>query len=210
MSKLSTYQKRAKQIVRWHRARDHSVGGTLRLLPRLRHLTDVELLDMPLPLALAQEAVAAAEGFADWAALKASTDGMAAPAASPPALRLGSAVPVLFVRDVTAAADHYVERLGFTVDFLHGAPAFYGSISRDEARLHLRFVHAPNFRELAAREESLIVAAIEVRNVKQLFAQYSASGADIVQPLVQHPWGGLDFIVRDIDGNCIAFVEQRG
>jgi hypothetical protein len=34
---------------------------------------------------------------------------------------------------------HFQERLGFDIDFLHDAPPFYGSVSRGEARLHLRF-----------------------------------------------------------------------
>lgn len=207
MSKIETYQKRAKQIVRWHRERNHSVGGLLRLLPRLSALTDVELLDRRLPLMLAQEVVAVEAGFADWRALKASVDGVASLAPASGALRLQSAIPVLFVRDVTAAADFYAERLGFEIDFLHGEPPFYGAVSRDDARLHLRFVHAPNFAQLAEREGDLIVATIAVSDVKSLFAEFEARGAEFAQRLVRHPWGGLDFQIRDPDGNCISFVE---
>ena len=43
---------------------------------------------------------------------------------------LKSAVPILFVRDVPASAAFFKEKLGFEIDFLYGAPPFYGSVSR--------------------------------------------------------------------------------
>ncbi|HEV8332658.1 MAG TPA: glyoxalase superfamily protein [Steroidobacteraceae bacterium] len=117
------------------------------------------------------------------------------------------AVPILFVRDVTKAAAFYAQWLGFQVDFLHGNPPFYGSVSRDRSCLHLRFVHEPNFAAWAGREESLILATIEVRNVKMLFEEYERRGVEFAQRLVRQAWGGIDFHVRDIDGNVISFVE---
>ena len=120
---------------------------------------------------------------------------------------LVGAVPILFVRDVEAAAAFYEGKLGFQIDFLHGEPLFYGSVSRDRACLHLRFVHQANFAELAAREGSLILATIEVANVKALFQEYKARSVDFAQRLVRQAWGGLDFHVRDPDGNVISFVQ---
>ena len=118
-----------------------------------------------------------------------------------------SAVPILFVRDVTASAGFYVEKLGFKTDFLYGEPPFYGSVSRGAACLHLRCVHEPNFAELAARECSLILATIEVADVRALFAELEGRGAPFGLPLVKQPWGGTDFHVRDPDGNVISFVS---
>jgi catechol 2,3-dioxygenase-like lactoylglutathione lyase family enzyme len=120
---------------------------------------------------------------------------------------LWSVTPILFVRDVEKAAAFYAEKLGFQVDFLHGEPPFYGSVSRNGACLHLRFVHESNFAELAAREESLILATIEVGDVKMLFDEYSRRAVEFAQGLVRQAWGGIDFHVRDVDGNVISFVE---
>lgn len=117
------------------------------------------------------------------------------------------ATPILFVRDVTTAAAFYADRLGFQIDFLHGAPPFYGSVSRGEACLNLRFVDAPNFAELAARELSLILATVGTEDVAALFAEFEARGVDFPQTLVRQPWGGTDFHVRDPDGNVISFVQ---
>jgi uncharacterized glyoxalase superfamily protein PhnB len=121
--------------------------------------------------------------------------------------RLKHATPILFVRDVTASARFFQDRLGFTVDFLHGTPPFYGAVSRDGACLHLRFVHEPVFSETAAREESLIVATVEVDDVHALSAEFRKRGAPIVQEIVKQPWGGTDFQIRDPDGNAISFVS---
>src|SRR4029453_18084684 len=171
----------------------------------------VEVLEMAMPLTLAQEIVAVEAGCRDWASLKARAGDLKRPShvEIDRPIRAG-AVPILFVRNVAAAATFYEARLGFQIDFLHGAPPFYGSVSRDRACLHLRFVHQTNFSELAAREDSLILATIEVANVKALFHEYEARSGDFAQRLVRQPWGGLDFHVRDPEGNVVSFVQFRG
>ena len=124
-------------------------------------------------------------------------------------IALKSIVPILFVRDVSASAAFFQEKLGFDIDFLHGTPPFYGSVSRGEVCLHLRFVHQPNFTELAAREISLILAAIEVSDVQGLFEAFKERGVEFAQTPTKQPWGGTDFHVRDPDGNVISFVAYR-
>jgi catechol 2,3-dioxygenase-like lactoylglutathione lyase family enzyme len=119
---------------------------------------------------------------------------------------LKPAVPILFVQDVPASAAFFLEKLGFEIDFLHGDPPFYGSVSRGQACLHLRFVHGPNFAELAAREVSLILATIEVSNVPGLFEEFRERGVVFAQTPTKQPWGGTNFHVRDPDGNVISFV----
>jgi catechol 2,3-dioxygenase-like lactoylglutathione lyase family enzyme len=210
MPSIETYRKQAKLLVRWHRERNYSIGGKLRLLERYRHVTDVEVLEMAMPLTLAQEIVAVEAGFRDWAALKAGIGALMQPSrvdTSGPSLV--GAVPILFVRDVEAAAVFYEAKLGFHIDFLHRKPPFYASVSRDRPRLHLRFVHQTNFTELAAREGSLILATIEVANVKALYQKYEVRRVDFAQRLVRQAWGGLDFHVRDPDGNVISFVQHK-
>ncbi len=59
---------------------------------------------------------------------------------------------MLFVANVQTSAVFFRDSLGFAIDFLHGSPPFYGSISRDAARLHLRFVHEPAFAPAFANE----------------------------------------------------------
>jgi uncharacterized glyoxalase superfamily protein PhnB len=122
--------------------------------------------------------------------------------------RLTDVVPILLVRDVTASAEFFEQTLGFAVDFLYGTPPFYGSVSRDGIRLHLRFVTEPLFAQIAARETSLIAAAFETTDVQALFDEFSTRGARFAQTLVSQEWGGSDFHVRDPDGNVISFVTM--
>jgi uncharacterized glyoxalase superfamily protein PhnB len=117
-----------------------------------------------------------------------------------------AAVPILFVSDVTAAAGFFRDKLGFEIGFLHGTPPFYGEVFRGGAVLHLRFVHQLNFTELAAREEALILATIEVSDVKALYEEFQARGVEFAAPLARMSWGGTVFHVRDPDGNAVSFV----
>jgi len=208
MTTLDTYRKRAKQLLRRHRDGNYSVGGKLRLLPRYRNLTDRQALDLPMPLAVAQEIVAVEAGYADWPALKAAAaDAPKTPRPAPGAVAARPAVPILFVRDVAASAAFYRDQLGFAIDFLHGNPAFYGAVSRDLACLHLRLVQRPNFAALAASECGLILATIEVGNLKALFAELQARAVDMPQGPTRQAWGGITLHVRDPDGNVFSFVE---
>ena len=115
--------------------------------------------------------------------------------------------PLLNVEDAGRSVSFYCDKLGFEIDFLHGNPPFYGAVSRDGVCLHLRYVQRPNFADLAKGEQSLILATIEVNNVKALFEEFKARDVAFPQGLVKQAWGGTDFHIRDPDGNVISFVQ---
>jgi catechol 2,3-dioxygenase-like lactoylglutathione lyase family enzyme len=208
MSRLEAYRKLAKQLVRWHRARNHSIGDRIRGVPRYRQLTDDEVLKLKFPLAEAQEVVAREAGFESWAALK--TDVASKPSArrstaEPARPTIKAAIPVLFVSNVTRSAEFFRDKLGFTVDFLHGHPAFYGGVSRDGVTLHLRFVHEAVIPQELREKEQLLAAFITVENIKKLFEECKLNGAPLVGTLHKEAWGGPTFTVQDPDGNWICF-----
>ena len=207
MLNLDNLKKQAKRLVRWHRAGNYSVGGRIRNLPRYRNLTDVDALALKFPLSEAQEIIALEAGYGSWTALKSGLSTMprqAQPEPAEPVLKV--ALPVVFVSNVQAAAAFFRDKLGFGIDFLHGNPPFYASVSRGAARLHLRFVHEPVISpEVRAREE-LLSAFVDVDNIKSLFVEYKAAGVDFAQPLRKEPWGASAFIVLDPDGNWICFA----
>jgi catechol 2,3-dioxygenase-like lactoylglutathione lyase family enzyme len=209
MSTLESFRKQARQLVRWHREGQHSVGGRIRVLPAYRDLTDVAALALRFPLAQAQAVIAIENGYENWAALKAATQAAAPGGSSARAegeLSLTGAIPLVFVSNVQASADFFGEKLGFDIDFLHGNPPFYGAVSRDNALLHLRFVHEPPFVSGIVEKEQLLSAFIRVNDVKSLFAEYLEAGVDMFSRLKKEPWGGNGFIVRDPDGNLLYFV----
>ena len=61
--------------------------------------------------------------------------------------------PQLFVADILASCDFYVEKLGFTIVFTYGEPPYYAQVKRDTARLNFRCVDRPvidsDFRDRA-------------------------------------------------------------
>jgi catechol 2,3-dioxygenase-like lactoylglutathione lyase family enzyme len=211
MSKLDLFRKQAKQLVRWHREGNHSVGGRVRILPRYREFTDAAVLALRFPLAEAQDVIAKENGYESWATLKAA---VATEQNSPSPERqhdkslLKGATPVLFSSNVQTSVAFFQDKLGFHIDFLHGNPPFYGSVSRDGARLHFRFVHEIPFVAGIVGREHLICVFVEVENIKSLYAEYLAAGVN-PDRLKKEPWGGLGFTVIDPDGNPIYFVWQQ-
>ncbi len=119
--------------------------------------------------------------------------------------QLLGAFPQLFVADIEASCEFFVAKLGFAVCFKHGQPAFYALVERDGARLNLRHVDSPVMDREA--DVDLLSASIPVANVKGLYVEYEAAGVPLHQALKKQPWGAVDFIARDPDGNLIHFAE---
>ena len=120
-----------------------------------------------------------------------------------------TAEPQIFVTDVKATCAFYVDRLGFSLIFSYGEPPFYAQVGRGGARLNLRFVHSPAFTpDFQAREADPLSAMVTVEGIDQLFSDYQASGVELHQRLRREPWGAHTFIVRDPDGNLIAFAGK--
>ena len=210
MPNLENLRKQAKLYLRWHRDGYYPVAATIRAtLPRYKHLTDRQVLAESFKLSDAQELVARQSGFESWQALKTGVQAMPAtphPTISIPVL---SDVEVeLYVSDIKASCDYYA-KLGFTVAFTYGEPAFYGQVKRDEARLNLRLVCEPVFVGDIRERENLLSASITVDSaaeIHRLFDQYRLAGVGFNQTLKKEPWGARTFIVRDPDGNLVLFA----
>lgn len=115
--------------------------------------------------------------------------------------------PQLFVTDLKTALDYYVGTLGFRAAFVHGEPPFYAQVARDGGKLNLRVVQGPVFDAgFRAREGDGLSATLTVDDAEALFAEFEAAGAAFHQTLRDEPWGARTFIVRDPDGNLVAFA----
>jgi catechol 2,3-dioxygenase-like lactoylglutathione lyase family enzyme len=211
MPDLDNLRKQAKQFLRWHRDRYHPVAAEIRAtLPRFKSLSDPQVLDAPFKLVDAQELVARRLGYENWQALKAGASTMSIsekPITTKPVLTATEAI--LYVSDFERSRNFYVSKLGFQTEFTYGEPPFYGVIKRDRARLCLRLVCEPVFVGDIREREQLLSAAITVdmaTEIKELFQEFRASGADFFQKLKTEPWGARNFIVRDPDGNLVLFA----
>ena len=209
MSDIEHLKKQAKLLVRWHHERNYAVAQRIRAsLPRYRGMSDAAILAQPFTLGEAQALVAREAGFDSWAALKSGLAIMtnpAKPGAATPTLTV--AEPQLFVADIGKSCAFFQQTLGFTVAFTWGEPPFYAQVKRDQVRLNLRYVCEPVFCGDIRKRESLLAASITVDDVKALFLEFKAAGAEFEQTLKQEPWGARDFIVCDPDGNLLLFAE---
>lgn len=210
MPNLQNLRKQAKQLVRWHKEKNHSVATRIRAgMPEYRDWSDIELLEMPFPLSSAQNLLAIEQGFESWAALTEGVDQMMNSQESGAASsKLLSVNPQVFVRDVYKSASYYKTCLGFKIFFLHGEPPFYGEVGRDDTRINLRAVCEDVIKQALREKESLLSAYFNVSDVKTLYLEYQDAEVDFFQPLKMQPWKSKDFVVRDPDGNLLCFAQQ--
>jgi catechol 2,3-dioxygenase-like lactoylglutathione lyase family enzyme len=118
-----------------------------------------------------------------------------------------AAEPQLFVSDIGAALAFYVDRLGFTLALSYGEPPFYAQVRRGGARLNLRLAEASIVGgTVRAREPDALSATIAVDGIEALSSAYESAGVEWHQRLQREAWGARTFIVRDPDGNLIAFA----
>lgn len=121
---------------------------------------------------------------------------------------LVAAEPQLYVRDIAVSTEFYSRKLGFSVAFTHGEPAFYAQVFRDGARLNLRHVDEPALDPVRRDAEQLLAATITLEDAEPLFAEFQAAGVEFVQPLRTESWGARTFMVRDPDGNLLLFAGR--
>ena len=206
MLNLENLRKQAKQLVRWHRERVWTVAEQIRTLPRFQQLSDREILEADFKLSDAQELIARRAGFESWQALLDELpESREAAAGVSPAVRLLTAQPFVFVRDIAKACEFFEQTLGFEVAFKYGEPAYYAQVERDGVRLSLRCTDQPVIDGALAKRDELLCALIEVEGVKQLYLDFERRGASFHQALRTEPYGLRSFIVEDPDGNLLEF-----
>ncbi|HVZ63311.1 MAG TPA: VOC family protein [Lacunisphaera sp.] len=127
--------------------------------------------------------------------------------------RLTSSAPVLLVRDVRAAANHYRDALGFTYTRFWGEGPDFVILERDGMRLMLN--RAPQGTEITPHwkvNHGMWNVYFWVDDVDALFAEVSARGATIDYGLGNKPYEIREFGVQDLDGYDIGFgqpIDQR-
>jgi catechol 2,3-dioxygenase-like lactoylglutathione lyase family enzyme len=123
--------------------------------------------------------------------------------------KLVTAEPQLFVADVNASCAFFKSKLGFSIIFTYGEPPYYAQVKRGGAALNLRCVEGAAINPDLRDREELLSASITVASaseITQLARDFQQVGVSFAQALAKKPWGALDFIVRDIDGNLLLFA----
>src|SRR5262249_38135713 len=200
MPEIENLKKQAKLIRRWHRERYYPVAVQIRgLMPGFLNMPDPEILAASFKLGDAQEMVARSHGFDSWQALKTrlSTTSRKVKSSPSKATIVGSE-PQLFVADINRSCEFFCKKLGFSLVFSYGIPAYYAQVGRDVARLNLRRVEGPAIDSTVRdREERLSVSmtVATADEIKLLFLEFQSAGVTFHQKLKKQPWGAKNFVV---------------
>ena len=123
---------------------------------------------------------------------------------------IGSA-PVLLVRDVVAAAEHYRDKLGFSFERFWGDPPCFCMPHRDRHIVMLSQATDP--KRVVPHHTvapSLWNIYFWVDDVEAVYAELKDRGATIDYDLCVQPYGCKEFGVQDLDGYDIAFGQDMG
>lgn len=107
------------------------------------------------------------------------------------------AVPIFNVSDLRASQAYYRDTLGFKVNWEHGDPPDFTSVSRGDAVYFLceGCQGTPGGWSM-----------VFVRNVDKLHKEYKRKGAKIRLKPRDMPWGLREMHVSDLDGNVIRLA----
>lgn len=101
-------------------------------------------------------------------------------------------VPILNVKDFAASVDYYMQKLGFAKKWDWGTPPTFGCVSRGNVDIF--------FCEGGQNQRGMWMS-IFVHDVDALHEEYKKSGAIVLQPPTNMPWGTREMNVLDPDGN---------
>ncbi|HWO57641.1 MAG TPA: VOC family protein [bacterium] len=115
-------------------------------------------------------------------------------------------VPVLHVSGSAAAEQFYCHQLGFRLrqamrPDLAGADPCYMVIEREGVWLHLSSFPGDGV--------SGGVVYLAVENVDAMHKELLARNVVIDSGPVDQSWGNREMYVKDPDGNCIRFIQER-
>ncbi len=112
--------------------------------------------------------------------------------------------PVLLVNDIHRAVSFYTEKLGFTVNELHGEPpSFAMAMSNDKTIMLKQSAGGP--RENAASLSGVWDVYLWVRDIDAVAETLRSAGVAIHRGPEKTPYGCTEIEIKDPDGHLIAF-----
>ncbi len=127
--------------------------------------------------------------------------------ADPAPAKFNSSAPVLFVRNIHAAAEHYRDAMGFKLGRFYGEPEVFTIIGRDGMYVMLKQVAAELVVPHAAVDPEMWQMYFWVDDADALFAEFTQRGATISYPPCDRFYGCREFGARDLDGHEIGFGQ---
>lgn len=123
--------------------------------------------------------------------------------------RIVGSAPILLVKDVEAAANHYRDQAGFTYDRFWGDPPGFCILKRDGC--HLMLARAEDHSHVRPHWKVLRGmwnVYFWVDDAKAMYEELKARGAKIDYELGMKDYGCLEFGIQDLDGYDIAFGQN--
>ena len=120
--------------------------------------------------------------------------------------KLTGVAPVLLVKDVVAAANHYRDKMGFAYERFWGEPPTFVILHRDSLRVMLKQAEDP--KHVVPHwtvSDKLWNIYFWVSDVDALHAEFVERGATIDYGLCDQPYGCREFGTQDLDGYDIGF-----
>jgi hypothetical protein len=122
--------------------------------------------------------------------------------------KLTGSAPVLFVRDVYAAAEHYRDAKGFSFWKIWGEPPSFTILERDRMRVMIKQID--DHDKIVPRwtiSAGLWDMYFWVDDIDALFKEFVERRAKIDYGLCDQPYGCREFGTQDIDGHDIGFGQ---
>jgi len=122
--------------------------------------------------------------------------------------RLIASAPVLLVRNVVDAANHYRDAMRFSYDKLWGEPPSFVILHRDGMYVMLKQVADPKYIVPHwTVSEKLWNMYFWVSDVDGLYSELVRRGAKIDYELCDQSYGCREFGTQDLDGHDIGFGQ---
>ena len=122
--------------------------------------------------------------------------------------KLTASAPVLLVRDVVKAANHYRDAMGFEYERFWGEPPSFVILCRD--KMYVMLKQADNPKQVVPHWtvcDKLWNIYFWVSDVEALHAEFVARNARIDYGLCDQPYGCREFGAQDLDGHDIGFGQ---
>ena len=116
--------------------------------------------------------------------------------------------PHFLVEDVARAAEYYRDKLGFEVGPYFQNPPVFVIVQRDGAAIQLARMEGGRGGSNRKWKAEAFDADIWVGAVDQLYNNFRASKATVLQPPLLQEYGMKEMDVVDLDGYVIRFGED--
>ena len=105
--------------------------------------------------------------------------------------------PILYVKDLPASMDYYVQKLGFEKLWDWGDPPTFGCVRRGKVQIF--------FCEGCQGQPGTWMWIV-VEDVDALYEEYKKSGAIILEEPKNYPWESREMLVADLDDHRLRLA----